>query len=108
MGVKLSFTIEKVQCLFQILDVNSWVIQGKFGNVYRPVVKENGVWKRLGTECRLTLKCEDIVQISFDYSFQTSSKAYFAFCYPFSYQENLDYLSTLNQHLTNQKFYYNK
>lgn len=67
----------------------SIVMKGKYGNVYKPVVKENGKWKRLDGECRLTMKYDDVVQINFDYSFRECSKVYFAFCYPFSYQENI-------------------
>lgn len=64
--------------------------------MYRPVVKENGKWGRLKTECVLRKNDNDVVDVGFEYKFEPGKIVYFAFCYPWSYQENSEYIQRLD------------
>lgn len=60
----------------------------KSPELYRPVYKlEQGAWERLPSPVQI-VKDQDI-ELRFDFAFVQSSKkfVYFAFSYPFSYQE---------------------
>lgn len=56
---------------------------------YKPVYKsKDGIWKRINQPALIITKESGELEINFDFMFEDSDPVYFAFSYPWTYEEN--------------------
>ncbi|KRX01295.1 hypothetical protein PPERSA_11742 [Pseudocohnilembus persalinus] len=103
------FSVTGIQVIqtvkFQIKKVNSLWATVKSADLYRPVYKvKNQSWKRI--ENPVVFSKDEYIDVSFDFTFKEEGPIYFAFSYPYTYTECLEYSNQLYQKFKDDTIFY--